>query len=431
MDPRRLLLYYLVMTLFLLVLAAGAYTGLREVSAEAEAVERRLHLVVLVDPVGVELADLALVPVSERAAVEGKWAPALREKVARLREGTAGGPAEARGRNLAAAAEAVLAAPGDDAVLREALAAVRIVRGDVVEDARQQLRDSADHPAAERARQILHGSIAAALLGSLVFTALFLRVLRERRAAEERVRRAEVLAALGTLAAGVAHEANNPLGTIAACADAAGARLRAAPPDLERAASLLGTIGAEARRCSRLVQDLVDFVRDGKPALGPVDLPALVRETVDLARLNPRLKRVPVDVTEAGEVPLLLADAPRLKQAILNLVANAVEVSPEGARVEVAVRGEEGGAAVTVRDRGPGVPPAERRRIFEPFRSGSPGGTGLGLTIVERVAAAHGGTVEVGDAEGGGALFRLRIPARTAAAPVPSETTRPAAGARA
>lgn len=429
MDPRRLLLYYLVMTLFLLGLAAGAYTGLREVSAEAEAIERRLHLVVLMDPVAVELADLAEVPVEERAATAGRWGQALREKAARLREGTAGGPAETRGRNLAAAAEAVLAAPGDDAALREAAAVVRIVRADLLEDARRLLRDNADRPASTRARQILYGSIAAAFLGSLVFTALFLRVLRERRAAEERVRRAEVLAALGTLAAGVAHEANNPLGTIAACADAAGARLRAEPPDPERAASLLGTIASEARRCSRLVQDLVDFARNGRPALGPVDLAALVRETVDLARLNPRLRRVPVDLREPDEIPLLLADGARLKQAILNLVANAVEVSPEGARVEVAVRREEAGAAVVVRDRGPGVPPAERRRIFEPFRTGLPGGTGLGLTIVERVASAHGGTVEVEDAEGGGAVFRMRIPARpaTAAAPEP----RPAAGARA
>jgi signal transduction histidine kinase len=125
------------------------------------------------------------------------------------------------------------------------------------------------------------------------------------------------------------------------------------------------------------------------------------------------MNRVPIEVSGGDGVPLLLADAARLKQALLNLLSNAAEVSPEGTRVEVAVARDGGGAEVTVRDHGPGVPPRDRRRIFEPFRSGRHGGTGLGLTIVERVAEAHGGSVEVEDAPGGGALFRLRIPARS------------------
>jgi signal transduction histidine kinase len=87
-----------------------------------------------------------------------------------------------------------------------------------------------------------------------------------------------------------------------------------------------------------------------------------------------------------------------------------VEVSPDGSTVEVSVAADGAGASVAVRDRGPGVPKAERRRIFEPFRSGKAGGTGLGLTVVDRVATDHGGSVEVEDAPGGGAIFRLRLP---------------------
>jgi len=308
--------------------------------------------------------------------------------------------------------EAILLDPSDDVRLREALPAARILRRDVLRDAREALRDRADRPATRRARWILYGSVGAALLGSLVFTMLFLRALRDRRAAEERVRRTEALAALGTLAAGVAHEVNNPLGTVAACADAALGKLRADPPAPGRAEELLATIGDEARRCSRIVQDLMDLAREGTPATGPVDLPALVRETVELASLNPRLRHVPIDVADPGEFPLVLADAGRLKQALLNLLANAVAVSPDGTRVEVALSTGNGSVEVLVRDHGPGVPPRDRRRIFEPFRTGKSGGTGLGLTIVDRVATSHGGFVEVDDAPGGGARFRLSLPLR-------------------
>ncbi len=409
-------------------LAAGAYTGFKEVSAEAEDVNRRLEAVVLAEPLVAELDYIAAHPPATRPEAFARRGPALREAAARLRGATAGGPGGATGRALADLADQVLAAPADDTLLREALGAARIAREAAVAGARTKLRDHADRPATRRARDILYGSAAAAFLGSLVFTLLFVKVLRERRAAEERVRRSEALAALGTLAAGVAHEVNNPVGTIAACADAAAARLRASPPDTARAAALLESIGGEARRTAGIVRDLMDLARDGEPAKGPVDLGALVRETVELSRLNPRLRRVEVALQGDGAGGVLLLDAARVKQAILNLLANAVDASPEGSRVEVSVRGDPEGAEVLVRDHGPGVPAAERRRIFEPFRTGRPGGTGIGLTIVQRVAASHGGSVEVEDAPGGGALFRLRLPGRPRREGGPALRPAPAAG---
>ena len=412
MDSKRLLLYYLVMTLFLAALAAGAYSGLREVSDEAEGINRRLELVVLAEPVQDVLVLLGEFKPEQRAAAAEKQAEGLRAATDRLREATANGPLDAEGRNLASLAGAVLTDPMDDAALKEALGAARVLRARVLQEAQEVLHDRANRQAARRARLVLYGSVAAAFLGSLVFTLLFLAALRERRAVEERVRRSETLAALGTLAAGVAHEVNNPLGTIAACADAAAGKIGGERPDPARATELLRTIGSEARRCSRIVGDLMDFARDGEPAAGPVDLGSLVKETVELARLNPRLQRVPIDLAAPEETPLLLADAGRLKQALLNLLSNAIQVSPEGTRVEVAVARDGEGAAVSVRDRGPGVPEEDRRRIFEPFRTGRAGGTGLGLTIVDRVASSHGGSVEVEDAPGGGALFRLRLPGR-------------------
>jgi len=412
MDPRRLVPYYLVMTLFLLALAAGAYTSLREVSEEADAIRRQLHWTTLVDFVHDDLLLLAEVPPEARPSVAGRRADSLRSHLEALRGAAAGTPLRVKADNLSEMVERVLREPADPVPLGEAVPAASILRKDIVAAAREQVFQRTDRPAAERARWILYGSAAAAFLGSAAFTFLFLRAVRDRRAAEERVRRSEALAGLGALAAGVAHEVNNPVATIAACAEAAAGKLRATPPDAARAADLLRTISSEAARCAGIVQGLMDLGRDGKPAVSPVDLPALVRDTAELARLHPRMKRVPIRVEAAPGVPMLLADAARLKQAVLNLLANAAEVSPEGASVEVSVRADGDGAEVEVRDHGPGVPASERRAIFEPFRTGRTGGTGIGLSVVDRVVASHGGTVEVDDAPGGGARFRLRLPLR-------------------
>ena len=129
MDPRRLILYWFVMTLFFAGLAAGAYTGLREVSAEADAVERRLAFVVLAESVVEDLSEVAGTPAPDRAGRAAALAPKLREGAERLRRDTAGGVKEAEGRNLAALVEGALASPADDVALREAIGAGRIEIG--------------------------------------------------------------------------------------------------------------------------------------------------------------------------------------------------------------------------------------------------------------------------------------------------------------
>ncbi len=415
MDPRRLVLYYAVMTLFLLALAAGAYQGLQEVSREADATGKRLEILTRLEDVRFHLLWLAETLPERRGDLLARIAPAAERAVERLRGAPLDEDLAARAESLAALSARALADPADPGdPLREALAGLRFLSRDLADRARGELRDRADRPAAERARTIYYGSLGATLLGSAVFTALFLRALRERRAAEDRMRRSEVLAGLGALAAGVAHEVNNPLGTIAGSAEAALARLEGSPPNPDRAAAHLRTIAAEAARCAGIVDGLKDLARDGPAAVGPVDLGALVRETAALAAMNPRLAAIPVEVAVDEATPLVLADAPRLKQAVLNLLANAVEASPAGAKVEVTVGPAPGGVAVEVRDHGPGVPARDRRRIFEPFRTARAGGLGLGLAVVDRVAAAHGGSIEVHDAPGGGARFVLRIPRRPA-----------------
>lgn len=108
-------------------------------------------------------------------------------------------------------------------------------------------------------------------------------------------------------------------------------------------------------------------------------------------------------------------DAHACRQVLANLVQNAMQVSPPGAPVEVVGRPVEGGYAITVSDRGPGVAPADRARIFEPFFSKRGGGSGLGLAVCQGLVRAHGGTIEVGDRRGGGTVFRVEVPSEPAA----------------
>ncbi len=218
---------------------------------------------------------------------------------------------------------------------------------------------------------------------------------------------AERLAVVGELAAVVAHEVRNPLTGVRSLAQ----RLADERVDDDRRRRWAGVILEETARMERLVSNLLEVARRAPRSSAGQGLTPLAPLFEDLALLaGARAARAGVTLeVAAGE---LSAAAPReaLAQATLNLLLNAIAYSPAGGRVGLAATASGGATVIQVTDQGPGVPPEDRERIFDPFHSGRPGGTGLGLSVVRRLARELDWTVEVDDAPGGGAEFRLRIP---------------------
>ncbi len=227
---------------------------------------------------------------------------------------------------------------------------------------------------------------------------------------EEQLRRARHLEAMGALVAAVAHEVRSPLFGITATLDALEASL-GTHPEYQEAAALLHS---QVRRLTQLMNDLLDY---GKPAvlhLSTGGIADIVRRAVRACAALAERAGVTVTI-ELAESPLRVSrDSARLEQVVQNLVANAVQHSPPGGTVRVAVcpaTGPPPGFCCTVEDEGPGIAEGDFTRIFEPFVSRRKGGTGLGLSIVQRIVEGHGGRVTAANRAKGGAMFTVTLPA--------------------
>ncbi len=220
---------------------------------------------------------------------------------------------------------------------------------------------------------------------------------------QARLVQSEKLAGIGRLAAGVAHEINNPLAVILGYAKLLRRRSEGALADD------LGKVEEEAHRAQAIVEGLLDLSRPIGAAPERLDLAALCRETVGRLGQAGRLDGVEVAVEgEAG----VTGHAQKLGQVVANLVRNAAEAAGPGGRVGVALRQlADGGAEVSVTDTGPGLPPEALERLFEPFYTTKPRGTGLGLAVSLGIVQAHGGRLEAESPAGGGARFTVRLPA--------------------
>jgi signal transduction histidine kinase len=233
----------------------------------------------------------------------------------------------------------------------------------------------------------------------------------ELGAAEASLARSERLATVGRLAAGLAHEIGNPLGAISGYVEIARARLPpGADPDLVAA---VARIAEAAARIDRTIRDLLDFARPAPPHLAPLPLLGLVEATVRLARVQARFRQVEVEVVLPPEVPPVLADEHQLGQVLLNLLLNAGDAMRGQGRVRLGAVLDGGMVELRVADGGPGIAAQDLPRLFDPFfTTKEPGeGTGLGLAISLRIVESLGGTLAAENAPGGGALFRLRLPA--------------------
>jgi signal transduction histidine kinase len=228
---------------------------------------------------------------------------------------------------------------------------------------------------------------------------------------EREVLRAEQLAAVGQLAAGVAHELRNPLTSIKMLVQAS--REEAAARGLE--GEDLHVIELEIRRMERTLQTFLDFARPPKPACRRLDLASAVQRTLALVGGRARKQQVAVTFRPPQTPVLVEADEEQLQQLLVNLTLNALDVMPRGGGLEIEIRPprgtERGRVEVCVRDTGPGIAAEVLPRLFQPFVSGKETGLGLGLVTSRRIAESHGGSLEGHNQPGGGACFVLRLPA--------------------
>jgi two-component system, NtrC family, sensor histidine kinase HydH len=219
--------------------------------------------------------------------------------------------------------------------------------------------------------------------------------------AEARADRAEREAELGRLAAALAHEIRNPLGSISGSIR----MLRSNPGLEEEDQQLCDIVDREASRLNDLVSDMLNLAKTRKPQLQVVDAAQVAREVVDLASHSGR-GFLDVPIVFVGETEMRVeADNAMLRQLLWNLVRNAVQASTAGSAVRVLARIHQGNAQVEVVDHGEGLDPAAKEKLFDPFYTTRSKGTGIGLAVVRRIVDDHGWGISVLDTDGGGATF--------------------------
>jgi len=221
---------------------------------------------------------------------------------------------------------------------------------------------------------------------------------------QKQAARVERLAALGSVAAAVAHEVKNPLASMRIHLDLLKGRL----PEGERES--VAILGTELDRLNQTVSQLLSYARPRPPLFGPVEARELMGWIASMTATPCRLAGVMQSWSAEEGCPPLWGDEQQLKQVLLNLVLNAIGAQPDGGSVTLAARGEGRFVSISVADKGPGIPPGLLERIFDPFFTTRPEGTGLGLSIVHRIVEGHGGRIDVETSERG-TVFTLALPA--------------------
>ena len=231
---------------------------------------------------------------------------------------------------------------------------------------------------------------------------------RARRAeeVERRLAAQEHLASLGEMSAVLAHEIRNPLAALKGHAQLLAERMAGSAE-----AGRVQRVVDEAIRLEKLIGGLLEFARSGLIDAAPADPVAVLRDAAGATDAGR------VDVQSDGAPPSVVMDVHRMRQVLVNLLDNALTVTPPEARVIATVEGRPGGGvSYAIRDRGPGVAAADRARMFRPFFTTKTRGTGLGLAVARRIVSLHGGTLGFSDAPDGGTVFRVELPGAPAGA---------------
>ncbi|HWP65255.1 MAG TPA: ATP-binding protein [Candidatus Limnocylindria bacterium] len=258
-----------------------------------------------------------------------------------------------------------------------------------------------DGPLSEQDRALVQSA-----LGTNPFEAF-----ADSAAARDRLAHADRLAAIGTLAAGVAHEIRNPLVSVRTFIQLLPERL----DDEEFRTSFRELALGEIDRICELINDLLAFSRPAVAERESTDVAEIARQTTRLLDAEARKRDVRLTCATAAGTPRVRANEAQLKQVLLNVVLNGIQACPGAGRVMVSTRGEQHAgrrwAVIEVADTGPGVCDADVARIFDPFFTTKPLGSGLGLFIARRIVDDHGGTIQIRRGLEGGSVFVIRLPA--------------------
>lgn len=229
----------------------------------------------------------------------------------------------------------------------------------------------------------------------------------EVKALTEQLIRADRLAAMGELTAGVAHEVRNPLGIIRASVQL----MEDADCSRERVTGAAQVIKQEIDRLDRVIKALLDFGRPSVPTLRPVSVSQVLEDVALFARTFASRARVEIVEDYSADIPDVMADPEQLKQVFVNLISNAVQAMSDGGTLTIETGHENGFVFVRFADTGAGIPPDVLGRVFDPFVTTRDDGTGLGLTIVHRIVDDHDGHMEVSSEPGTGTVFTVWLPA--------------------
>jgi signal transduction histidine kinase len=243
-------------------------------------------------------------------------------------------------------------------------------------------------------------------------TEAFVHMVRDIDLSQQNLVRASKLAVVGEMSSIIAHEVRTPLGI-----------LRSSAQMLQREAGisaegheLVGFIESETQRLNRLVSAMLDTARPRTPSFADVNIHDLIRRTVAMLSGQAERNEVTVETQLQASDPMVECDEEQMTQVVLNLLMNGLQILRHGGRIEVSTSEDRDDLLIEIADDGPGIDPAERTRVFEAFFFKREGGIGLGLAIVQQIVSSHGGDIEAADSRFGGAMFRIRLPHRGAAA---------------